>query len=257
MSTVASETEQNVWLRDPDVQRMLRVQDGDDAAFGELVEAYQNRLIGIFRHLLRDPEAAEDLAQEAFLRVYRARERYRPTAKCAAASEAATCDAPPAEDAALGTRLCACAGASRRRALSEVEATATSATGAAAAAVAEATPSSDAAESSAAHPAAARGCPNSRLASRPGAQPCPSGARALADSAARAEGVEGVRLAGPLAGPLGGAALVAGVAALVGAMLTQRARRRRGAPPVSVSLLAFVAWLGLGLGLANPNPNPN
>ena len=83
MSTVASETEQNVWLRDPDVQRMLRVQDGDDVAFGELVEAYQNRLIGIFRHLLRDPEAAEDLAQEAFLRVYRARERYQPTAKFA------------------------------------------------------------------------------------------------------------------------------------------------------------------------------
>ena len=70
-------------MRDPDVQLMLRVQDGDDAAFGELVEAYQNRMIGIFRHLLRDPEAAEDLAQEAFLRVYRARERYRPTAKFA------------------------------------------------------------------------------------------------------------------------------------------------------------------------------
>jgi RNA polymerase sigma-70 factor, ECF subfamily len=81
MSTVTSESEQNVWLRDPDVQRMLRVQEGDDAAFGELVEAYQNRLIGIFNHLLRDPDAAEDLAQEAFLRVYRARERYRPTAK--------------------------------------------------------------------------------------------------------------------------------------------------------------------------------
>lgn len=81
MSTVTSEPEQNVWLRDPDVQRMLRVQTGDDGAFAELVEAYQNRLIGIFTHLLRDPEAAEDLAQEAFLRIYRARERYRPTAK--------------------------------------------------------------------------------------------------------------------------------------------------------------------------------
>ena len=81
MSTVTSESEQNVWLRDPDVQRMLRVQNGDEAAFGELVEAYQNRLIGIFNHLLRDAAAAEDLTQEAFLRVYRARERYRPTAK--------------------------------------------------------------------------------------------------------------------------------------------------------------------------------
>lgn len=81
MSTVTSESEQNVWLRDPDVQRMLRVQNGDQAAFGELVEAYQNRLIGVFNHLLRDADAAEDLAQEAFLRVYRARERYQPTAK--------------------------------------------------------------------------------------------------------------------------------------------------------------------------------
>jgi len=80
MSTV-TDTEQNAWLRDPDVQRMLRVQNGDDGAFGELVQTYQDRLIGIFSHLLQNSEAAEDLAQEAFLRVYRARERYRPTAK--------------------------------------------------------------------------------------------------------------------------------------------------------------------------------
>jgi RNA polymerase sigma-70 factor (ECF subfamily) len=62
---------------------MLRVRDDDEAAFGELVEAYQNRLIGIFTHVLHDSAAAEDLAQEAFLRVYRARHRYQPTAKFA------------------------------------------------------------------------------------------------------------------------------------------------------------------------------
>jgi RNA polymerase sigma-70 factor (ECF subfamily) len=69
------------WLRDPDVQLMLRVKNGDEAAFAELVAAYQDRLIGIFTHMLRNQEAAEDLAQEAFLRIYRARDNYRPTAK--------------------------------------------------------------------------------------------------------------------------------------------------------------------------------
>lgn len=83
MSAVISEPQQNAWLRDPDVQRMLRVRAGDDAAFGELVEQYQDRLIGIFSHLLHDTQSAEDLAQDVFLRIYRARERYEPTAKFA------------------------------------------------------------------------------------------------------------------------------------------------------------------------------
>jgi RNA polymerase sigma-70 factor, ECF subfamily len=83
MSSATHQIDQNAWLRDPDVQRMLRVRDDDEAAFGELVEAYQNRLIGIFTHVLHDRSAAEDLAQEAFLRVYRARHRYQPTAKFA------------------------------------------------------------------------------------------------------------------------------------------------------------------------------
>ena len=76
-----SSSNQFKFLHDPDVQRMLRVQDGDEAAFGELVEAYRDRLINIFSHLVGGQDAAEDLAQEVFLRVYRARETYRPTAK--------------------------------------------------------------------------------------------------------------------------------------------------------------------------------
>lgn len=81
MSSATHQIDQVVWLRDPDVQRMLRVKDGDESAFAELVDAWQDRLIGIFTHVLRDSAAAEDLAQEAFLRVYRARHRYQPTAK--------------------------------------------------------------------------------------------------------------------------------------------------------------------------------
>lgn len=77
----ATEAEFSVYQRDPDVQRMLRVRNGDDVAFEELVAAYQDRIISIFTHLLGEPQAAEDLAQEVFLRVYRARKRYEPTAK--------------------------------------------------------------------------------------------------------------------------------------------------------------------------------
>jgi RNA polymerase sigma-70 factor (ECF subfamily) len=60
---------------------MLRVRDGDAAAFAELVELWQGRLVTLFLHHTGDHATAEDLAQETFLRVYRARDRYRPSAK--------------------------------------------------------------------------------------------------------------------------------------------------------------------------------
>ncbi len=69
------------FARDPDVQLMLRVREGDEAAFARLVETYQDRLVGLLTHLNSDRDAAEDLAQEVFLRVYRARRGYVPTAK--------------------------------------------------------------------------------------------------------------------------------------------------------------------------------
>ena len=76
-----TDTGQLPYLRDPDVQLMLRTKEGDDEAFAELMESYQNRLVAIFRQVLQSQEAAEDLAQEAFMRVYRARLGYEPTAK--------------------------------------------------------------------------------------------------------------------------------------------------------------------------------
>ncbi len=60
---------------------MLRAKEGDDAAFSQLVSAYQDRLVNIFYHLLQNQEAAEDLAQDVFLRIYRARRGYVPTAR--------------------------------------------------------------------------------------------------------------------------------------------------------------------------------
>jgi len=68
-------------LRDPDIRVMLRVRDDDPAAFAELVELYNHRLITVLHHLLGRTEEAEDLAQEVFLRIYKARKKYRPRAK--------------------------------------------------------------------------------------------------------------------------------------------------------------------------------
>jgi RNA polymerase sigma-70 factor (ECF subfamily) len=80
-TVVATDSAESAYLRDPNVQLMLRAQEGDDGAFAELVSQYQDRLVGIFCHLLKDREAAEDVAQDVFLRIYRARHAYRPTAK--------------------------------------------------------------------------------------------------------------------------------------------------------------------------------
>ena len=78
---MVSQSLQNQYLSDPDVQLMLKVAGGDHAAFERLVQRFQDRLVGFFFHLVHDRSAAEDLAQEAFLRVYRSRERYEPTAR--------------------------------------------------------------------------------------------------------------------------------------------------------------------------------
>jgi len=76
-----STTDENPVLRDPEVRLMLRAKGGDQTAFTRLVANYQDRLVGVFAHMLQSKDAAEDLAQEVFLRVYRARHGYEPTAK--------------------------------------------------------------------------------------------------------------------------------------------------------------------------------
>lgn len=71
------------WRTDPDVRLMERVQAGDDEAFAELQARYAPRVFGYFCRQLRDRSDAEDLTQEVFLRLYRARRRYRPRARFA------------------------------------------------------------------------------------------------------------------------------------------------------------------------------
>ena len=68
-------------LRDPDIRLMLRVRADEAGAFEELVEHYQHRLVAVMHHLVGNAEEAEDLAQEVFLRVYRARKKYRARSK--------------------------------------------------------------------------------------------------------------------------------------------------------------------------------
>lgn len=66
---------------DDNVELMLRVRGGDEAAFAELVERHRDRVMSIVSRYLRDRTEAEDLAQEVFLNVYRSRATYRPEAR--------------------------------------------------------------------------------------------------------------------------------------------------------------------------------
>lgn len=68
-------------LADPDVRLMLQVREGNAGAFEMLVEKHQTRLVSLLKQMVGNRSQAEDLAQEVFLRVYRARERYVPAAK--------------------------------------------------------------------------------------------------------------------------------------------------------------------------------
>ena len=64
-----------------DVQLMLDVRAGDDASFDLLLQKYRTPLVNFLYRMVRDTATAEDLAQEVFLRVYRARKQYSPSAK--------------------------------------------------------------------------------------------------------------------------------------------------------------------------------
>ena len=68
-------------LGDPDVRLMLQVRDDSATAFEELVLRYQTRLATVLEHLVGSRDQAEDLVQEVFLRVYRARKSYVAGAK--------------------------------------------------------------------------------------------------------------------------------------------------------------------------------
>jgi RNA polymerase sigma-70 factor, ECF subfamily len=64
-----------------DAEVMLRVKAGDESAFDYLVQKYRRPLVSFMYRMARNAAAAEDLAQEVFLRVYRSRQTYEASAK--------------------------------------------------------------------------------------------------------------------------------------------------------------------------------
>ena len=71
----------NPYYSDPDVQRMLAVQQGNRLAFEELMRHYYPRILNFIYRFVGNQGTAEDLAQEVFMRVYNSAPRYRPNSK--------------------------------------------------------------------------------------------------------------------------------------------------------------------------------
>lgn len=63
--------------RDIDQQLVERVQRGDKGAFDLLVSKYQRKIIRLLSRLIRDQAEVEDVAQEAFIKAYRALPNFR------------------------------------------------------------------------------------------------------------------------------------------------------------------------------------
>lgn len=67
--------ERNDRTRD-DATLLERARAGDRSAFGEIIDRHKDTLVGYLTRLIGSPDRAEDLAQEAFLRLYESRQRY-------------------------------------------------------------------------------------------------------------------------------------------------------------------------------------
>jgi len=66
-------------MSDREIDRLLveRAQRGDKQAFGLLVQKYQRKLARLLSRFIRDPTEVEDVAQEAFVKAYRALPAFR------------------------------------------------------------------------------------------------------------------------------------------------------------------------------------
>lgn len=123
---VSESTAMRYQQSDPDVRLMLRVRDDDANAFAELMRRYEARLVRLMHTIGPRHDMAEDLAQETFMRVFRARKTYEPGAKFSTwlftiagnvarnairsigrRHEVSEVDAPRAEDSPSGPQLLA------------------------------------------------------------------------------------------------------------------------------------------------------
>ena len=68
-------------VHDTNIRLMLAVQKDDAAAFEELMFRFQGRVQSLLRHMIGNQTMAEDLTQDVFLRVFRSRKSYKPSAK--------------------------------------------------------------------------------------------------------------------------------------------------------------------------------
>ena len=66
---------------DFDAELMLRVKEGDGASFDVLLEKHRSTVVHFLYRMVQNHAVAEELAQEVFLRVYRSRSTYEPTAR--------------------------------------------------------------------------------------------------------------------------------------------------------------------------------
>src|SRR5438034_1999010 len=66
---------------DYDAELMLRVKEGDGASFAVLLDKHRSSVVHFLYRMVQNQAVAEELAQEVFLRVYRSRSTYEPTAK--------------------------------------------------------------------------------------------------------------------------------------------------------------------------------
>ena len=64
-----------------DAEFMLRVKDGDEECFAYLLSKHRGPIVYYLCRMVKNSAVAEELAQDVFLRVYRARQNYEPTAK--------------------------------------------------------------------------------------------------------------------------------------------------------------------------------
>ena len=64
-----------------DAQLMLRVREGDDTSFALLLERHRGPVVHFLYRMVQNQAVSEELAQEVFLRVFRSRATYEPTAK--------------------------------------------------------------------------------------------------------------------------------------------------------------------------------
>ncbi len=64
-----------------DAELMLRVKEGDDASFAVLLAKYRLPVVHFLYRMVQNHGISEELGQEVFLRVYRSRATYEPTAK--------------------------------------------------------------------------------------------------------------------------------------------------------------------------------